>query len=100
MAMPGLARPKRLIDITRIPELAFVRDEGSAVVIGATTRQYVLEHDATVRAKVPVRQGLPFVGHARSGRGERGRLARQRRSGGGDRARCGHARSDAGLSRR
>ena len=31
MAM-RLARPKRLIDIARIPELAFVRDEGSAVV--------------------------------------------------------------------
>ena len=64
MAM-RLARPKRLIDIARIPELAFVRDEGSAVVIGATTRQCVLEHDATVRAKVPLlAKVMPFVGHA------------------------------------
>jgi CO/xanthine dehydrogenase FAD-binding subunit len=64
MAM-RLARPKRLIDIARIPELAFVRDEGSGVVIGATTRQCVLEHDATVRAKVPLlAKVMPFVGHA------------------------------------
>ena len=64
MAM-RLARPKRLIDIARIPELAFVRDEGGAVVIGATTRQCVLEHDATVRAKVPLlAKVIPFVGHA------------------------------------
>jgi len=64
MAM-RLARPKRLIDIARIPELAFIRDEGGAVVIGATTRQCVLEHDATVRAKVPLlAKVMPFVGHA------------------------------------
>jgi CO/xanthine dehydrogenase FAD-binding subunit len=64
MAM-RLARPKRLIDIARIPELAFVRDEGSGVVIGATTRQCVLEHDATVRAEVPLlAKVMPFVGHA------------------------------------
>ena len=64
MAM-RLARPKRLIDIARIPELAFVRDEGSAIVIGATTRQCVLEHDATVRAKLPLlAKVMPFVGHA------------------------------------
>jgi CO/xanthine dehydrogenase FAD-binding subunit len=64
MAM-RLARPKRLIDIARIPELAFVRDEGGAIVIGATTRQCVLEYDATVRAKVPLlAKVMPFVGHA------------------------------------
>src|SRR5215470_1842542 len=64
MAM-RLARPKRLIDIARIPELAFVRREGDAVVIGATTRQCALEHDPIVRADVPLlAKVLPFVGHA------------------------------------
>jgi CO/xanthine dehydrogenase FAD-binding subunit len=64
MAM-RLARPKRLIDIARIPELAFVRDEGGAIIVGATTRQCVLEHDATIRAKVPLlAKVMPFVGHA------------------------------------
>ncbi len=64
MAM-RLARPKRLIDIARISELAFVRKDGDGVVIGATTRQCVLEHDPIVRAEVPLlAQVMPFVGHA------------------------------------
>jgi CO/xanthine dehydrogenase FAD-binding subunit len=68
MAM-RLARPRRLIDIARIPELAFVRrerdEQGGAVVIGATTRQCVLEHDPIVHADVPLlAKVLPFVGHA------------------------------------
>jgi CO/xanthine dehydrogenase FAD-binding subunit len=64
MAM-RLARPKRLIDIARIPELAFVRREGDAVVIGATTRQCLLEHDPIVEADVPLlAKALPYVGHA------------------------------------
>jgi CO/xanthine dehydrogenase FAD-binding subunit len=64
MAM-RLARPKRLIDIARISELAFVRREGDAVVIGATTRQCVLERDSVIRAGVPLlAKVMPFIGHA------------------------------------
>jgi CO/xanthine dehydrogenase FAD-binding subunit len=64
MAM-RLARPKRLIDIARLEELAYVRDEGDAVGIGATTRQCVLERDPVVAAKLPLlAQALPLVGHA------------------------------------
>ncbi len=64
MAM-RLARPRRLIDIARIPELAFVRREGDVVAIGATTRQCVLECDPIVRADVPLlAKVMPFVGHA------------------------------------
>src|SRR5215467_55518 len=64
MAM-RLARPKRLIDIARIPDLAFVRHERDGVSIGATTRQCVLERDAIVRAAVPLlAEVMPFVGHA------------------------------------
>ena len=64
MAM-RLARPKRLIDIARISDLAFVRRESDAVSIGATSRQCVLERDAVVRAAVPLlAKVIPFVGHA------------------------------------
>jgi CO/xanthine dehydrogenase FAD-binding subunit len=64
MAM-RLARPKRLIDIARIQELAFVRREGDDVAIGATTRQCVLERDPLVGAAVPLlAKVMPFVGHA------------------------------------
>jgi CO/xanthine dehydrogenase FAD-binding subunit len=64
MAM-RLARPKRLIDIARLAELAYVRDEGDAVAIGATTRQCVLERDPVVAARLPLlARALPLVGHA------------------------------------
>jgi CO/xanthine dehydrogenase FAD-binding subunit len=64
MAM-RLARPKRLIDIARIPELAFIRREGDCVAIGATTRQCLLERDPVVTADVPLlAKVMPFVGHA------------------------------------
>jgi carbon-monoxide dehydrogenase medium subunit len=63
MAM-RLARPTRLIDIARIPDLAYIRDEGEHVAIGATTRQCVVESDAVVRAKLPLlAKVMPFVGH-------------------------------------
>jgi CO/xanthine dehydrogenase FAD-binding subunit len=63
MAM-RLARPKRLIDIARISDLAFVRHELDAIAIGATTRQCVIERDALVRAQVPLlAKVMPFVGH-------------------------------------
>jgi carbon-monoxide dehydrogenase medium subunit len=63
MAM-RLARPSRLIDIARLPELAFVRDEGGAVALGAATRQCVVEHDPLVHAKLPLlAKVMPYVGH-------------------------------------
>ncbi len=59
-----LARPARLIDIARIPELAGIREEADTVVIGATTRQVEAERSAVVARRVPLlARALPFVGH-------------------------------------
>ena len=59
-----LARPARLIDILRLPELAGIREEGGAVVVGATTRQAHAERDPVIRASVPMlARVLPWVGH-------------------------------------
>jgi CO/xanthine dehydrogenase FAD-binding subunit len=59
-----LARPLRLIDILRLPELAGIREEKDAVVVGATTRQAQAERDPVIRASVPMlAQVLPWVGH-------------------------------------
>jgi CO/xanthine dehydrogenase FAD-binding subunit len=63
MAM-RLARPSRLIDIARIPGLAYVRDEGTEIAVGATTRQHVVESDPVIRTKLPLlHKVMPFVGH-------------------------------------
>ena len=64
MAM-RLARPTRLIDIARIPALSFVREEGDAIVIGAATRQCVVENDPLVRTKLPLlAKVMPYIGHS------------------------------------
>jgi CO/xanthine dehydrogenase FAD-binding subunit len=59
-----LARPARLIDILRLPELSGIREEGGAIVVGATTRQASAERDPVIRASVPMlARVLPWVGH-------------------------------------
>jgi CO/xanthine dehydrogenase FAD-binding subunit len=54
-----LARPARLIDILRLPELAGIREENGTVVVGATTRQAQAERDSVIRASVPLLAQVP-----------------------------------------
>ena len=64
MAM-RLARPTRLIDIARIPELHGIRDDGAAIAVGAATRQVTAANDDLIARKVPLlAAALPWVGHA------------------------------------
>jgi CO/xanthine dehydrogenase FAD-binding subunit len=59
-----LARPAKLVDILRLPELAGIREEAGAVIVGATTRQALAERDPVIRKSVPMlAQVLPWVGH-------------------------------------
>ncbi|HEX3502422.1 MAG TPA: FAD binding domain-containing protein [Xanthobacteraceae bacterium] len=59
-----LARPTRLVDILRLPELADVKQSGDSIVIGATTRQAAAERDPLIAAKLPLlAKVFPWVGH-------------------------------------
>jgi CO/xanthine dehydrogenase FAD-binding subunit len=59
-----LARPARLIDILRLPELSGIREEQGTVVVGATTRQAQAERNAVIKTSVPMlARVLPWVGH-------------------------------------
>jgi len=59
-----LARPAKLIDILRLPELAGIREEAGRVIVGATTRQAKAERDPVIGASVPMlARVLPWVGH-------------------------------------
>ena len=55
-----LAAPEMIIDIGRLPELAYVRVEGVEVAIGAGTRHSTLESSDVVGAEVPL---LAAVAH-------------------------------------
>ena len=49
-----LATPGVLVDVGRLSELSYVRDEGSWLAIGALTRHHTLETDGLVGAQLPL----------------------------------------------
>jgi CO/xanthine dehydrogenase FAD-binding subunit len=60
-----LARPARLIDINRIVALSYIREDGDAIAIGATTRQCMVERDPLIAARLPLlARAIPWIGHA------------------------------------
>ena len=67
-----LANPEQLIDLGGVAELAGVRKEGNAVVIGAMTRH------ADVAGNADVKSAIPALADLAGGIGDR-RLARQQR---------------------
>ncbi len=59
-----LARPQVVIDLNRMPDLAFVRSARGGLAIGAMTRQRAAEHDPLVAARAPLLcETLRWVGH-------------------------------------
>ena len=59
-----LARFEALVDLNRVEELAYVREDDGAVVIGAMTRQATVEADPLVRRAVPVlAEATRLIGH-------------------------------------
>ena len=65
MMVMRLARPTRLIDINRIAALSYIRENGDAIAIGATTRQCVIERNPLIAARVPLlARAIPNIGHA------------------------------------
>ena len=59
-----IAAPSALIDLNGISELAYIKDEGSVIAIGAMTRQRAIEFSPVVAAKLPLlHQAIKLVGH-------------------------------------
>ena len=55
-----LAQPSVLIDIARITDLSYIREEGNLIAIGAMTRHHDVEHSPIVK------QHVPLLAHAAS----------------------------------
>src|SRR5688500_7601130 len=49
-----LAQPQLLIDIARIKSLAYIREEGDQILIGATTTHYQLESSELLQRTCPL----------------------------------------------
>ena len=59
-----LARPTLLVDLNRIPELAYVHIRDDGVAIGAMTRQVTVERDAALAKNQPLlNEAIRWVGH-------------------------------------
>jgi carbon-monoxide dehydrogenase medium subunit len=59
-----LTRFDHLVDLNRVPELAGVRRDNGHVVVGACTRQRVMERDELVQRDLPlVARATPLIGH-------------------------------------
>jgi carbon-monoxide dehydrogenase medium subunit len=59
-----LLRPSVLVDINRIPDLAYVREDGDVVRVGALTRHFRLETDPLIATHFPVlREAMAHVAH-------------------------------------
>lgn len=59
-----LARPSMLVDITRIEDLSYVREQGDAIAIGALTRHHDLATSELLQ------EACPIVAYAASGIGD------------------------------
>ena len=67
-----LALPDHLVDLNRVEGLAYIRETGGALEIGAMTRQRDLEFSDAVRARWPImHEALLQVGHRRRATGAR-----------------------------
>jgi carbon-monoxide dehydrogenase medium subunit len=59
-----LAAPRRVIDLNRVGELAYVSLREGGLAVGAMTRQRALERSAEAARHVPLlAEALPWVGH-------------------------------------
>jgi carbon-monoxide dehydrogenase medium subunit len=59
-----LSRPAALVDLNRIPALAFIRETDGQVAFGAMTRQRTIEFSPVVKAKLPLlTEATRWVGH-------------------------------------
>lgn len=59
-----MLRPAVLVDVNRVSEMAFLREEGDGLRIGALTRHHILETSDIVRARFPVvSEAMAHVAH-------------------------------------
>jgi carbon-monoxide dehydrogenase medium subunit len=58
-----LAAPDRLVDLARLAELSYIREQAGAIHIGATTTHHEVETSTVIRAKCPLlAETASFIG--------------------------------------
>ena len=75
-----VARPARLVDIGRLPDLSYVREDGDTIAIGALTRHQDVAESELLQGSCPIRRVHrgPDRRPGRAARGHDRRLGRAR----------------------
>jgi len=59
-----IIQPSILIDLNRLTELSFIREEGQTIRIGAMARERHLEFDSSIAKRIPLlTEAIPFIAH-------------------------------------
>jgi len=59
-----VVQPSALIDLNRVAELSFIRQEGETIRVGAMTRERHLEFDSSIAKHLPLlTEATPFIAH-------------------------------------
>ena len=59
-----VVQPSRLIDLNRVKELSYIREDGDRVQIGAMTRERTLEDEPLISRRYPLlAEAMPHVAH-------------------------------------
>lgn len=59
-----VVQPAMLVDLNRVEELDYIRQEGDALHVGAMTRERRLEFDPSIAAGVPLlAEAMPYIAH-------------------------------------
>ena len=59
-----VVQPSMLIDLNRVGELSYIREEGNVIRVGAMARERHLEFDATIAKRTPLlHEAVPFIAH-------------------------------------
>ncbi|HVF24745.1 MAG TPA: xanthine dehydrogenase family protein subunit M [Anaerolineales bacterium] len=59
-----VVQPGVLIDLNRVSELSFIREEGETIRVGAMTRERYLEFDSSIAKRTPLlTEATPFIAH-------------------------------------
>jgi carbon-monoxide dehydrogenase medium subunit len=57
-------QPEVLIDLNRVPEFGYIREDGNAIRVGAMTRERHLEFDDLIAKHTPLlHEAVPFIAH-------------------------------------
>jgi carbon-monoxide dehydrogenase medium subunit len=59
-----VAQPSVLIDLNRVEELSYIREDGNVIRVGAMTRERHLEFDSSIAKYLPLlTEATPFIAH-------------------------------------